>query len=64
MTRGNYGKACFSILKLNDLLEELDIPIVKNKNMTVDYLGSKDLYLNPHGIARFVMNLKISIRKL
>ena len=45
-------------------MEELDIPIIKNRNITVDYLGSKDLNLNPHGIARFAVNLKASIRKL
>ena len=29
----------------------MDIPIIKNRNITVDHLGSKDLHLNPHGIA-------------
>ena len=29
MTRVDDGKACLTISKLNDLLEELDIPIVK-----------------------------------
>ena len=64
MTRVDDGKAGFTISKLNDLLEEMDIPIVKNRNITVDHLGSKGLHLNPHGIARFEMNLKVSIRKL
>ena len=30
----------------------------------MDHLGSKGLHLNPHGIARFAMNLKASIKKL
>ena len=60
----NNGKAYLNIFKLNDLLEELDIPVVKNKNIIVDHLGSKNLHLNPYGIARFAMNLKASIRKL
>ena len=64
MTRVDDGKAGFTIPKLNDLLEEMDIPIVKNRNITVVHLGSKGLNLNPHGIARFTMNLKVSIRKL
>ena len=64
MTRVNGGKACLTISKLNDLLEELDIPIVKNKNITVDHLGCKNLHLNPHGIARFSMNLKASVKKI
>ena len=64
MTRVDDGKTGFTILKLNGRLEEMDIPIVKNRNITVDHLGSKGLHLNPHGIARFAMNLKASIRKL
>ena len=64
MTRVDDGKAGFTISKLNDLLEEMDIPIVKNRNITVGHLGSKGLHLNPHGIARFAMNLKASIKKL
>ena len=64
MTWMDDGKAGFTISKLNDLLEEMDIPILKNRNITVDHLGSKGLHLNPHGIARFAMNLKASIRKL
>ena len=64
MTWVDDGKAGFTTSKLNDLLEEMGIPIVKNRNMTADHLGSKGLNLNPHGIARFAMNLKVSIRKL
>ena len=41
----------------------MDIPFVKNRNITVDHLGSKGLHLNSHGIARFAINLKASIRK-
>ena len=52
------GKACLTISKQNDLLEELDTPIVKKKrNITVNHLGSKGLHFNLHGIARFPMNL-------
>ena len=64
MTWVDEGKAGFTISKLNDLLEEMGIPIVKNRNMTVDHLGRKGLNLDPHGIARFAMNLKALIRKL
>ena len=64
MTRVDDGKAGFTISKLNDLLKEMDIPIAKNRNIPVDNLGSKGLHLNTHGIARFAMNLKASIRKL
>ena len=61
MIRVDDGKAGFTILKLNDLL---DIPIVKNRNIIVDHLGSKRLHLNPHGIVRFAMKDIISIRTL
>ena len=64
MTRVVDGKAGFTVSKLNDLLEEMDIPIIKNRNITVDHLRSKSLHLNPLGITRFAMNLKASIRKL
>ena len=64
MARVDDGKTCLTILKLNDLLEELDIFTVKDKNVPVDHLGSKGLHLNPHGIARFAMNSKALIRKL
>ena len=47
MTRVDDGKTCLTISKLNDPLEELDSPIVKNRNITVDHLGSKGLHLNP-----------------
>ena len=58
------GKAGFTILKLNDLLEEMDIPILKNRNITAYHLGSKGRYMNPHGIAIFAIKVKASIRKL
>ena len=64
MTRVDDGKACLTNSKVNDLLEELDTPIVKARSITVEHLGSKGLHLNPYGIARFGMNLKASIRKL
>ena len=44
MTQVDDGKAGFTISKLNDLPEGLDIPIVKNRNITVDHLGSKGLH--------------------
>ena len=64
IARVDDDKAGFTISKLNNLLEEIDTPILKNRNITVDHLESKGLHLNPRGIARFAMNLKASIRKL
>ena len=48
MTRVDDGKASFTISKVNDLLEEMEIPIVKNRIITVDHLGSKGLPSNTH----------------
>ena len=64
MARVDHGNAVLTVSKLNDLLGELDIPIVKNGNINVYHLGSKDLHLNSHGKARFAVNLKAAIRKL
>ena len=41
MTRVDDGKVCLTISKLNDLLEELDIRFLENRNFTVDLLGRK-----------------------
>ena len=64
MTRLDEGKVGFIISTLNDLLEEMDIPAVKNRNITVNHLGSKGVPFNPHGIVTFTMNLKASAMKL
>ena len=64
VTRVDDGKTGFTLLKLNSLLKELNISIVKNRNITVDHLGSKGLHLNPHRKAKFEMNLKALVRKL
>ena len=37
MTRVDDGKAGFTISKVNALLEEMDVPIVKKRNITVDH---------------------------
>ena len=39
MTRVDDGKVCLTISKLNDLLEELDIRFLENRNFTVDLSG-------------------------
>ena len=46
MKRADYSKAGLTISKLNDLLEELGISIVKNRNVTRDHLGIKGLHLS------------------
>ena len=64
MAQVDDGKAYSTISKLNDLLQEVDISIVKNRYVTMDHLKSKGLYLRPHGIAKLVKNMKVLIKKL
>ena len=49
---------------LCNLLEELNIEIVKNRNIGSKHLGGKGIHLNLHGTARLALNLKATIRKL
>ena len=58
------GKAALTNHHLSKLLEELNIGIVKNRNIDSKHLGGKGLHLNPHGTARLAFNLKATIRKL
>ena len=58
------GKAALTNHHLCNVLEELNIEIVKNRNIGSKHLGSKGLHLNPHGTARLALNLKATTRKL
>ena len=62
--RSDNGKAALTNHHLCNLLEELNINIVKNRNIYSKHLGGKELHLNPHGTARLALNLKVTIRKL
>ena len=61
--RSDNGKAALTNHICN-LLEELNIDIVKNRKIGSKHLGGKGLHLNPHGTARLALNLKAAIRKL
>ena len=58
------GKAALTNHHICNLLEELNIDNVKNRNIGSKHLGGKGLHLNPHGTARLALNLKATIRKL
>ena len=45
-------------------LEELNIDIVKNRNIGNKHLGGSGLHVNPHGTTRLALTLKATIRKL
>ena len=62
--RSENGKAALTNHHICNLLEELNIDIVKNRNIGSKLLGGKGLHLNPHGTARLALNLKAAIRKL
>ena len=62
--RSDNGKAALTNHHICNLLEELNIDIVKNRNIGSKHLGGKGLHLNPHGTARLALNLKAAIRKL
>ena len=62
--RPDNGKAALTNHHLCDILEELIIDIMKNRNIDSKHLGGKGLHLNPHGTARLTPNLKATIRKL
>ena len=62
--RSGNGKAALTNHHICNLLEELNIDIVKNRNIGSKHLGGRGLHLNPHGTARLALNLKAAIRKL
>ena len=62
--RSDNRKAALTNHHICNLLEELNIDIVKNRNIGSKHLGGKGLHLNPHGTARLALNLKATIRKL
>ena len=62
--RSDNGKATLTNHHLCNLLEQLNIDFVKNRNIGSKHLGGKGLHLNPHGTARLALNLKAAIRKL
>ena len=49
---------------LCNLQEELNIDIVKNRNIASKHLAGRRLHLNPHGTARLALDLKALIKKL
>ena len=62
--RSDNGKAALTNHHLANLLEELNINIVKNRNIGSKHLGGKGLHLNHHGTARLALNLKVTTRQL
>ena len=53
-----------AVQKVNEILKELNIPLVKNFNIDEKHFGSRELHLNEHGTSRLAMNYIATIRKL
>ena len=56
-------KARLTILQLRNKLEQLDINVISNENVTGEHLGYKGLHLNNRGSSRFAWNYLAYIRK-
>ena len=52
------------VQKLNEILKELNILLVRNFNIVKTPLGNRGLHLNEHGTSRLAMNYIATIRKL
>ena len=50
-----------AVQKVNEILKELNIPLVKN---IFKDLGNRGLHLNEHGTSRLAMNYIAALRKL
>ena len=57
-------KAGNTVNELTNMLINLNIPIVNNKNISRKHLGYKGLHLNNYGSSRSGMNLISVIKKL
>ena len=55
-------KSGFVVDKVNDMLRELNIPIINNNNIVKKHAVAKGLYLNQYG--RLVMNYIAAVKKL
>ena len=53
-----------AVQNVNEILKDLNIPLVKNFNIVKKHLGSKGLHLNEHVTSRPAMNYIATIRKL
>ena len=53
-----------TVNELTNMLINLNVPIVDNKNISRKHLGYKGLHLNSCGSSRLAMNLTSVIKKL
>ena len=64
LTNYDNWKAGNTVNELTNMLINLNVPIVNNKNISRKHLGYKGLHLNNYGSSRLGMNLISVIKKL
>ena len=52
------------VQKVNEILKELNIPLIKNFNIVRKHLGNRRQHLNEHETSRLEMNYVAAKRKL
>lgn len=52
------------VAKVNDMFEELNVPLVSNNNIMKKDLGTKGLHLNQYEKAKLAMNYIAALKKL
>ena len=53
-----------AVQKVNEILKEVNIPLIKSFNIVMKHLGNRSLHLNEHGTSRLAMNYIATIKKL
>ena len=62
--RGDNSKNGNAVQKVNEMLKELNITLVKSFNIVKKHLVKRGLRLNEHGISKLAMNYIATIRKV
>ena len=58
------SKSGNAVQKVNEILKELNIPLIKIFNIVRKHLGNRRQHLNEHEASRLEMNYVAAIRKL
>ena len=64
ITRTDNGKAALTVIKLNELLEALEIDVIDNRNIGSEFLNRGGLHLKEQGSGKLAVNFLKKIRSL
>ena len=64
INRNDDGKAQLTVIKVNQLLMKMNIPLINNENIKYEHLGRKGLHLNQHGTGKLAVNFIKALRAL